>query len=172
MPTEADAPEEKYDDEMAAVSKLAYEAGQGQLDDQAARFRGFLSRLPVTAALVSVIIGFFAVAFALAAQDPSTVELILAAATIAGFLASIACTTIAMQKTLSNRGPSGEEMLMIGRDAGEIGARLWAIEMMARAYTANEPVLTSVKRWSRAAQVCAFIDALFAVATVAVALLD
>ncbi len=50
--------------------------------------------------------------------------------------------------------------------------RRWVIEQMIRAYQLNEPVLTSMQRWSQAAQASTFVDAVFAVATVYIVLLN
>ena len=65
MPPEADVPEEERDD---AEGELALRIAERQEDDQSARFQSLLARLPVTATLISVIVGFSAVAFALLAR--------------------------------------------------------------------------------------------------------
>lgn len=154
------------------AGELTKEAAKWHLEDQLARFRGFLSLLPITSGLNSVIVGFFAIAFALLAQNPTTLELALAGITLAIFLFSVACTTIAMKKTLPHRGPTAEQVLEIEATADETLARRWVIEQMIRAYQLNEPVLTSMQRWSQAAQASTFVDAVFAVATVYVVLLN
>ena len=149
---------------------LSYDIAKWQLDDQADRFRAIHARLTVTAAVNSVVIGLFAIAFAILARDPARAELALAVVTLVAFLASIGCTTVALQTNRSRRGPTAAEVLAVERDVGEALARLWATEMMARAFDLNEPVLTRTERWTRLAQHTAFADAAFAVAAILVAL--
>ena len=159
------------DPEPDFAGGLAKEAAKWHLEDQLARFRGLLSRLPITSGLNSIIVGFFAVAFALLAPSPTTIELALAGIALAIFLLSVACTTVAMGKTLPHRGPTAEQVLEIEAGFSEDEARRWVVEQMSRAYQLNEPVLASMQRWSQAAQASAFVDAVFVVATVYVVLL-
>ncbi len=149
---------------------LSYDIAKWQLDDQADRFRAIHARLSVTAGLNSVIIGLFAIAFAILARDPAAPELALAAITMFVFLVSVGCTTAALQTRRSRRGPTGSEVLRVERDVGEVLARRWAAEELSRAYDLNEPAIIRMERWARAAQFSAFVDAAFAVATVLAAL--
>ena len=163
-------PDSDAPDDEESGGGLAYDLAKWQLDDQSDRFRAIHARLAVTAALNSVVIGLFAIAFALLARDPAAPELALAATALIIFLASVGCTTIALQMTRSQRGPTVKEVLEIERDAGEALARRWAAQEMSRAFHLNEPVITAMQRWSRAAQLFAAADAAFAVATVLVVL--
>ena len=163
MPPDADVPEEEQDD---ADGELALRMAERREDDQTARFQGLLARLPITAALISVIVGFSAIAFALLAQDPAPHQIALGAATLIVFLVSVGCTTVAMQKNLTYRGPSPLRVLNLERSAGPSVARAWVIEQMTIDYENNKPIIASTSRWARAAQISAFIDAVLAVATV------
>ena len=162
MPPETDLPAGEHDD---ADGELSLRMAERLLDDQSARFQGLLARLPVTATLISVIVGFSAVAFALLAPEPSLHQLSLGVVTLIIFLISVGCTSVALQKNLRHRGPSPRRVLSLERSAGPVVARAWAVEQMAIAYAVNEPAVESTRRWARAAQIGAFVDALFAVAT-------
>ena len=163
MPPEADVPEEEQDD---ADGELALRMSERRQDDQSARFQSLLARLPVTAALISVIVGFSAIAFALLTQDPAPHQLALGAATLLVFLISVGCTTIALQRNLRYRGPSPMRVLDLERSDGRSVARTWIIEQMDINYAINELEIASTTRWARAAQISAFVDAVLAVATV------
>ena len=161
-PDDLDDLEEEQDD----PGSLALRIAERREDDQTARFQGLLARLPITAALISVIVGFSAIAFALLARDPAPHQLSLGAATLIVFLLSVGCTTVAMQKNLTQRGPDPEQVLFLERSASPKVARAWIIEQMVLAYEVNEPVVDSTRRWAQAAQLGAFTDVLLAVATV------
>ncbi len=169
MPPEADVPEEEYEDED---DDLDLRFAENQQEDQTARFQGLLARLPVTAALISVIVGFSAIAFVLISQEPRDYQLALAVATLLVFLFSVGCTTVAIGKNLGHRGPTARQVRQIKRDAGSKAARNWAVEQMIIAYDVNEGVVDSTRRWARAAQISAFADAVLAVATVLSTLFD
>ena len=162
MPPETDLFEEEQDD----PGSLALRIAERREDDQTARFQGLLARLPITAALISVIVGFSAIAFALLAPDPAPHQLSLGAATLIVFLISVGCTTVALQKNLTHRGPSPLRVLNLEKSAGPSTAREWVIEQMTYDYQVNEPVVASTRRWARAAQFSAFVDVVLAVATV------
>lgn len=169
MPPEADVPEEEQEDED---DDLDLRFAENQQEDQTTRFQGLLARLPVTAALISVIVGFSAIAFVLIAQDPRDYQLALAVATLLVFLLSVGCTTVAIGKNLGHRGPTARQVRQIKRDAGSNAARNWAVEQMIIAYEINKKIVDSTGRWARAAQISAFVDAILAVATVLAALFD
>ena len=158
--------EEEQDDD------LALRFAENQQEDQTARFQGLLARLPITAALISVIVGFSAVAFVLISPTPRDYQLALAVATLVVFLFSVGCTTVAVGKNLGSRGPTARQVRRIKRTDGAKAARSWAVEQMIIAYDVNEGVVDSTRRWARAAQVSAFADAVLAVATVLSALFD
>ena len=163
-------PESELLDDEEPGGGLAYDLAKWQLDDQSDRFRVIHARLAVTAAINSVVIGLFAIAFALLARDPAPPELALAATALIVFLASVGCTTAALQMTRPQRGPTAGEVLKIERDLGEALAHRWVAREMSRAFSLNEPVIAAMQRWSRAAQLFAAADAAFAVATVLVVL--
>lgn len=158
--------EEEQDDD------LALRFAENQQEDQTARFQGLLARLPITAALISVIVGFSAVAFVLISPTPRDYQLALAVATLVVFLFSVGCTTVAVGKNLTHRGPTARQVRGIERTAGSRAARRWAVEQMIIAYDINEGVVDSTRRWARAAQVSAFADTVLAVITVLAALFD
>ena len=87
-------------------------------------------------------------------------------ATLIIFLICVGCTTVALQKNLRHRGTSPMRVRELERSAGRSIARDWVIEQMAIDYELNEPEVDSARRWARAAQLSAFVDAMFAVATV------
>lgn len=167
MPPDADVPEEEQDD---ADGELALRMAERRQDDQSARFQSLLARLPVTAALISVIVGFSAVAFALLTQDPAPHQLALGVATLIVFLISVGCTTVALQGNLRYHGPSPMRVLDLERSDGRNIARSWVIEQMDIDFEINELAIASTRRWARAAQISAFVDAMLAVATVLSAL--
>ena len=162
MPPEPDLSEEEQDD----PGSLALRIAERREDDQTARFQGLLARLPITAALISVIVGFSAIAFALLARDPAPHQLSLGAATLIVFLLSVGCTTIALQKNLTHRSLSPMLVLDLEKSASPNTAREWVIEQMDIDYELNEPVVKSTRRWAGLAQLSAFVDVVLAVATV------
>lgn len=59
-------------------------------------------------------------------------------------------------------GPLPSEVLLAERDVGPQAARLWATRQLALAFERNAAIIQMMERWTRAALICAFADAILA----------
>lgn len=152
------------------AGSLSQEVVKWQLDDQAEGFRASRTHLNLIAALNSLIVGIFAITFAVLVREPAPHDLAMAAAALAGFLLTIGCTTAALQSRRRRRPPLTAEVLRLERESGENVARAWVVEELARAHDLNEAVLRRMERWARAAEISTFVDTILVIAAVYAAL--
>lgn len=149
---------------------FSFEYAKWQVGNQAERARSIYARVALVVSLNSVIVGVFAIAAAVVVREWTTVLQVLSYLALGCFLCSVGCAfRVLWLKRWVEAPPPGAVFELAVRLGDEVAIK-WATIEANRAYDVNEQVTGRMERWSGAALLFAFLDALFATSLLLAAL--
>lgn len=120
--------------------------------------------------LNSVIVGVFAIAAGVVVREWTTVLQVLSYLALGCFLCGVGCAfRVLWLKRWVEASPPGSVFELAVRLGDEVAIK-WATSEANRAYGVNEQVVGRMERWSAAALLFAFLDAVFATSLLLAAL--